>query len=78
MKAVAIGASIQGAVLSVMVKDVLLLDVTPLSLSVSRDMGGVMTALIEKNTTILLRSLTTFLTVGRQSNNGSDVPCIAG
>jgi len=50
-EAVAIGASIQGAVLAGEVKDVLLLDVTPLTLGIET-MGGVMTALIEKNTTI--------------------------
>ena len=50
-EAVAIGASIQGAVLSGDVKDVLLLDVTPLTLGIET-MGGVATPLIEKNTTI--------------------------
>lgn len=50
-EAVAIGAGIQGGVLSGDVKDVLLLDVTPLTLGIET-MGGVATALIEKNTTI--------------------------
>jgi molecular chaperone DnaK len=50
-EAVAMGAAIQGAVLSGDVKDVLLLDVTPLSLGIET-MGGVATPLIEKNTTI--------------------------
>jgi molecular chaperone DnaK len=50
-EAVAVGASIQGAVLSGDVKDVLLLDVTPLTLGIET-MGGVATPLIEKNTTI--------------------------
>ena len=50
-EAVAVGASIQGAVLAGDVKDVLLLDVTPLTLGIET-MGGVATAVIEKNTTI--------------------------
>ena len=73
---VALGAAIQGAVLKGDVKDVLLLDVTPLSLGIET-LGGVMTRLIEKNTTIPARKSEIF-TTAKDNQPGVSVHVLQG
>ena len=73
---VSIGAAIQGGVLAGDVKDVLLLDVTPLSLGVET-LGGVMTTLIERNTTIPVKKTETFSTA-EDSQTSVDVHVLQG
>ncbi|WP_299071838.1 molecular chaperone DnaK [uncultured Paraglaciecola sp.] len=75
-EAVAVGAAIQGGVLSGDVKDVLLLDVTPLSLGIET-MGGVMTTLIEKNTTVPTKKSQTFSTA-EDNQSAVTIHCLQG
>jgi molecular chaperone DnaK len=73
---VAIGAAVQGGVLAGDVKDVLLLDVTPLSLGIET-LGGVMTKLIERNTTIPSRKSQVFSTAA-DNQNSVDIHVLQG
>src|SRR5580693_8669412 len=75
-EAVAVGAAIQAGVLAGEVKDVLLLDVTPLSLGIET-LGGIMTKLIEKNTTIPTRASQTFSTAD-DSQTGVTIHVLQG
>ena len=73
---VALGAAVQGAILSGEVKDVLLLDVTPLSLGIET-LGGVMTKLLERNSTIPTRKTQVFSTAA-DNQPGVDISVLQG
>jgi molecular chaperone DnaK len=76
MEAVALGAAIQGGVLTGEVKDLVLLDVTPLSLSIET-LGGVATKLIDKNTTIPVKKTQSF-TTAEDSQTQVDIHIVQG
>lgn len=73
---VALGAAIQGGVLQGDVNDVLLLDVTPLTLSIET-MGGIATPMIERNTTIPVRKSQVFSTAA-DNQPAVDIPHLPG
>ena len=76
MEAVALGAAVQAGVLTGEVKDIVLLDVTPLSLSIET-LGGVATKIIERNTTIPIKRSQIFTTA--DNNQGSvDIHVVQG
>ena len=76
MEAVALGAAIQAGVLTGEVKDIVLLDVTPLSLSIET-LGGVATKLIDRNTTIPVKKMQTF-TTAEDSQTQVDIHIVQG
>jgi len=76
MEAVALGAAVQAGVLTGEVKDIVLLDVTPLSLSIET-LGGVATKLIDRNTTIPIKKTQTF-TTAEDSQTQVDIHVVQG